>query len=107
MVSQAKRKEFEIRDQLAHNLDLIEGGLSLIEKEAMLPNDKGAKGFLDIFCRTASGKYLIIEVKRSDTAARDAIQELVKYVALLKQNLLVKDTEIRLMVASSEWHELW
>lgn len=101
-----KRTESEIRDQLARNLDLIECGLSLIDKEVLLPNDKGAKGFLDIFCRTANGKYLIIEVKRSDTAAREAIHELVKYVALLKQNLLVKGTEVRLMVASSEWHEL-
>lgn len=101
-----KRKESEIRDHLAENLDLIEPGLTLIDKEVMLPSDKGAKGFLDIFCRTADGKYLIIEVKRSDAAARDAVQELVKYAALLKGKLLVKDTEVRLMVVSSEWHEL-
>jgi hypothetical protein len=106
MSSQLKRAESEIRDQLARDLDLIETGLSLIDKEVLLPNDKGAKGFLDIFCRTVNGKYLIIEVKRSDAAAREAIHELVKYVALLKQNLLVKGTEVRLMVASSEWHEL-
>jgi hypothetical protein len=107
MASKPKRAESEIRDQLARNLDLIESGLTLIDKEVMLPNDKGAKGFLDIFCRAANGKYLVIEIKRSDAAARDAIQELIKYVALLKQNLLVKNAEVRLMVASSEWHELW
>jgi hypothetical protein len=103
----SNRSESEIRDHIAQNLDLIEPGLSLIDKEVMLSNDKGAKGFLDIFCRAANSKYLIIEVKRNDAAARDAIQELVKYVALLKQNLLVKNSEVRLMVASSEWHELW
>lgn len=101
-----KQTENAIRDHLAANLDLIEPGLVLIDKEVMLRNDKGAKGFLDIFCRTADGKYLIIEVKRSDAAAREAVQELVKYAVLLRQKLLVKDTEVRLMVASSEWHEL-
>ena len=84
MASQLKRTESEIRDQLARDLDLIETGLSLIDKDVLLPNDKGAKGFLDIFCRTANNKYLIVEVKRSDAAAREAIHELVKYVALLK-----------------------
>ncbi|MCL4322023.1 MAG: endonuclease NucS [Deltaproteobacteria bacterium] len=101
-----KRTEDEIRDHLATNLDLIEPGLVLIEKELLLKNDKGAKGFLDIFCRTADGKYLIIEVKRSDAAAREAVQELLKYIVLLRQNILVKNTEIRLMVASTDWNEL-
>jgi len=100
------KTEGEIRDHLAAHLELIELGLTLIDKEVMLPNDKGARGFLDIFCRTANGKFLIIEVKRSDAAARDGIQELVKYAALLKGKLLVKHAEVRLMVASSEWHEL-
>ncbi|MEJ1165673.1 endonuclease NucS domain-containing protein [Variovorax sp. CCNWLW186] len=101
-----RRTENEIRDHLIANLNLIEPGLTLIGREVVLRNDKGAKGFLDIFCRTASGKFLIIEVKRSDAAAREAIQELVKYAVLLRQNLLVKDTEVRLMVASTAWHEL-
>ena len=101
-----KRTEDEIRDHLAEHLDLIEPGLTLIGKERILHNDKGAKGFLDIIARTTDGKFLIIEVKRSDAAAREAVQELVKYFALLKQNMLVKTTEVRLMVASTEWREL-
>lgn len=106
MVTSPKRSEGEIRDHLAENLDLIEPGLTLVDKEVLLRNDKGAKGFLDIFARTADGKFLIIEVKRSDAAAREAVQELVKYAALLKQNMLVKATEVRLMVVSTEWREL-
>ena len=101
-----KHTEDEIRDHLADNLDLIEPGLVLIKKEQILKNDKGAKGFLDIFCRTADDKYLIIEVKISNESARDAIQELYKYNVLLRQNILMKDTEIRMMVASTKWHEL-
>jgi hypothetical protein len=106
MGSSPKRTENEIRDHLSEHLGLIEEGLTLIDKEVVLHNDKGAKGFLDIFARTADGKFLIIEVKRSDGAAREAIQELVKYIALLKQNMLVKYAEVRLMVASTEWREL-
>jgi hypothetical protein len=98
--------EADIRDHLAQNLDLIEPGLTLIEKERLLPNDKGARGFIDIFARSGSGQLVIIEIKRSDATARQAIHELTKYVALLKQNTLVKNTEVRLVVASTHWHEL-
>lgn len=101
-----KHNENVIRDHLADNLDLIEPGLKLIDKEMLLKNDKGTKGFLDIFCRTDDDKYLIIEVKRSDAASREAVHELLKYTVLLRQNLLVKNTEIRLIVASTDWHEL-
>lgn len=100
------RTEAEIRDQLARHLDLIEPGLTLIQKERLLPNDKGARGFIDIFARGAVGQLVIIEIKRSDATARQAIHELTKYAALLKQNALVKDTEVRLIVASTDWHEL-
>lgn len=100
------KSEDEIRDHLADHLDLVGPGLTLIDKERLLRNDKGAKGFLDIFARTADHKFLIIEVKRSNATAREAIQELVKYFALLKQNMLVKPSEVRLSIASTEWHEL-
>jgi len=100
------RTEAEISDHLARHLDLIEPGLTLVAKEQRLLNDKGAKGFIDIFARSASGQSVIIEIKRSDAAARQAIHELNKYVALLKQNSLVKDAEVRLIVASTDWHEL-
>lgn len=106
MPTPRSRSEAEIRDHLAHHLDLIEPGLTLLAKEQRLPNDKGAQGFIDIFARSASGQLVIIEIKRSDAAARQAIHELTKYVALLKQNSLVRDAEVRLIVASTDWHEL-
>lgn len=100
------RSEDEIRDHLARNLDLFEPGLTLVKKEKFLRNDKGATGFVDLFARSAAGHLVVIEIKRSDVAARQAVQELIKYVALVKQNLLVKETEVRLIAASTEWHEL-
>jgi len=100
------RSEAEIRDYLAAHLDLIEPGLTLVKKEQYLRNDRGASGFIDIFARSSTGQLVIIEIKRSDAAAREAIQELFKYVALLRETLLVKKTEYRLLIASTEWHEL-
>ena len=100
------RTEEEIRDHLVRNLDLIEPGLTLVEKEKFLRNDEGATGFIDIFARSASGQLVIIEIKRSDAAARQAVQEIVKYAALVKQNILVKETEVRLIAASTDWREL-
>lgn len=103
---QPVRTEVELRDYLAANLDLIEPGLSLVAKERFLRNDKGAAGFIDIFARSMSGQFVIIEIKRSNAAARQAIHEIVKYAALVKQNLLVKETEFRLVIMSTDWDEL-
>lgn len=101
-----KRTEDEIRDYLAKNLDCIEDGMVLIKKEEYLPNDKGASGFIDIFARAKDGKLVIVEIKRNDAAARQAVQELSKYAALLKASRLIKETEYRLLVLSTDWHEL-
>jgi hypothetical protein len=101
-----KRSEAEIRDHLASNLDLIETGLTLLKKEEHLPNDEGAAGFVDIFAQSSTGQLVIVEIKKSDAAARQAIQELSKYAALLKTKRLIKETEYRLIVASTHWHEL-
>lgn len=98
--------EARIRDYLAERLDLVEPGLTLIKKEEVLPNDRGAKGFVDIFARDAQGRLVIIEIKRSDAAARSAITELSKYAALIRGKFLVKHQEYRLIVLSTEWHEL-
>ncbi|MGR3311291.1 MAG: endonuclease NucS domain-containing protein [Candidatus Brocadiales bacterium] len=98
--------ESKIRDHLADNLDLVEDGLVLIKQEEYLPNDKGAAGFVDILARSKTGQLVIIEIKRSDAAARQAIQELAKYAALLKTKKLIKETEYRLVVLSTDWHEL-
>lgn len=78
----------------------------LQKKEQYLANIEGAAGFVDIFARDRAGRVVIIEVKKSDAAARQAIQELVKYAALLRAKSLVKATEYRLIVLSVEWHEL-
>ena len=98
--------EAEIRDFLAKNPEIIERGMAVVKAEEFLPNDQGARGFVDLFCRDKSGKYVIVEIKRSDASSREAITELYKYTSLLKKKYLLNNTEIRLIVSSTHWHEL-
>lgn len=103
----AKQKiEDKIRDKLAIKLNLIEDGLTYIDDEYHLKNPNGAGGFVDIFANDTNNNFVIIEVKRSDAASREAITELSKYVALLKRKKNLKNSEIRLIVISTHWHEL-
>ncbi|WP_290478751.1 endonuclease NucS domain-containing protein [Hyphomonas sp. UBA1923] len=105
-MAKEKTTEANIRDHIAAHLDLVEPGLVLVDTEFYLPNKQGASGFLDIFARDAAGKLIIIEIKRTDAAAREAIQELYKYVPLLREKFLIKHTDVRLILLSVEWHEL-
>ncbi len=98
--------EDRLRDYLVEHLDLIEPGLTLIKKEYELPNLLGSKGFVDILARDANGLLVIIELKRSDQAARQAVHELSKYVALVLSNLGVRLDQLRCILVSTEWREL-
>lgn len=98
--------EARIRDYLAEHLEMVEPGLNLVRKEEVLRNDWGAKGFVDIFAHDTQGRLVIIEIKQSDAASRTAITELSKYAALIRDKFLVKHQEYRLIVLSTEWHEL-
>lgn len=101
-----ERVEEKIRDKLIKRLDLIESGLTLIEDEYHVKNPNGAGGFIDIFAKDSKGNLVIIELKRSNATAREAITELSKYIALIRRIKNVKNSEIRLIVISTEWHEL-
>lgn len=98
--------EARIRDYLAENLNAIEPGLFLIQKEFPLPNRMGAGGSIDILAKDNFGHYVVIEIKRSNQAARAALHELTKYVALLKASLGIRGEMIRALLVSTEWHEL-
>ncbi|MEK4381927.1 endonuclease NucS domain-containing protein [Aeribacillus sp. FSL K6-2848] len=98
--------EDKIRDQLAANLAFIERGLELIEKEYMLENFYGTKGFIDILAKDSYNRFVIIELKRSNQASRQAIHEIMKYVGLLKRKFKVKESEIRVIIISTHWDEL-
>jgi hypothetical protein len=98
--------EAVVRSNLAKILSLIEDDLELVKEEYYLKNHAGTNGFIDILAKDRAGNLVVIEVKISKQAERDAITELFKYTALLKQTFSIKDSEIRLIVISTDWREL-
>lgn len=105
-MADSQPNENALRDYIADRLDMIEPGLTLVDREHYLKNARGAAGFLDIFARDSLDRLVIIELKRTDSSAREAIQELFKYAALLRERYLIRDVEYRLILLSVEWHEL-
>jgi hypothetical protein len=98
--------ESELRDRIATNVQSIESGLTLLNKEQYIPNHLGTRGFIDLYAKDANGHHVLIELKRSDATAREALHEIHKYVEGVKQHFGVRDDEIRVFVASTEWREL-
>lgn len=98
--------ESDIRDSLADNLHLIDSNLHLIGKEYHLPNSKGTKSFVDILAHDNNQNYVVIEVKKTNQAARQAIHEVIKYVDALKKNKKCTNGEIIVLIAAVEWNEL-
>lgn len=101
-----RRSEDELRDHLAAHLELIESGLTLIKTEYRLRNIKGAGGYIDILARDDSGDLVVIELKRSDNSARQALHELEKYVGLLAADRGVRVDRLRCILVATVWREL-
>ncbi|MGA9047226.1 endonuclease NucS domain-containing protein [Sulfuricurvum sp.] len=101
-----ERIEASIRDYLVTTLDVLEKGLEYVEKEKYLPNDVGTRGFVDILAKDKDGRWVLIELKRSEAASREALHEVLKYIEAFKKDRSVREHEIRVMVVSTEWREL-
>lgn len=100
------KDEGDFRDYLENNLDLIERGLTLLEKEHVLENPEGSGGRVDILAQDALGHIVCIEIKRSDASARSALNELSKYITLLVERDRLPAEMIRCVVVSTHWKEL-
>ena len=100
------RLEDKIRDKIAERLDEFDPNLTLIRKEYPLKAKIGSKGFIDILAKDNRNRYVIIELKRSKSASRQTLNEILKYRGLLKADKGVKNHEIRIVVISTEWDEL-
>lgn len=98
--------ESPLRDLLATQLSILEPGLTLLELEQYIPSAIGTRSFIDILTRDERGRWVLIELKRSDAAAREAIHEVYKYVEAVKGHLGARDDEIRAIIVSTEWKEL-
>lgn len=100
------KNEDELRDYLADRLEIIEPGLKLLKKNYPVASPQGANGTLDILAKDKYGGFVIIELKRSESAARQALHELSKYVAAFLATGNVDEQKIRCFVVSTQWHEL-
>ena len=98
--------EAHLRDELSKHLDILEQGLLLRSTEYRLANDHGSHGRIDILATDRYGATVIIEIKKSNQTARQALHELHKYVGLLKYDHGLRESQIRCMLVSTEWHEL-
>lgn len=99
-------KETDLRDMISQNIDKIKPGLILFKKEQYIPSDKCTKSFIDLYARDKEGNHVLIELKCNNSAARQAIHEVNKYVETVKHHLGAKDSEIHVIIASTEWSEL-
>ncbi|MFI6901733.1 endonuclease NucS domain-containing protein [Nonomuraea sp. NPDC050394] len=101
-------RENHVRDYLAQRLHVLEPGLRLVKKEYTLTNSQGTGGRIDILARDRHQMWVVIELKRSNQSAREATQEIAKYVELLRQEKRLPVDRIRVMVMALEpqWREL-
>lgn len=103
-MADARTAEAHLRDALSKRLDILEQGLSLRSTEYRLANDYGSHGRIDILASDRYGATVIVEIKKSNQTARQALHELHKYVGLLNDHGL-RESKIRCMLVSTEWHE--
>lgn len=105
-MSERVQVERHIRDWLTEHLEFIDSELTLIAKEYPLHDPVGAAGFIDILCKDVFGNFVIVEIKRSENAARQTISEILKYHSLIRHNFRARDSEIRIVIVSTVWNEL-
>lgn len=99
--------ENALRDKLTNNLSVIKPGLTYIDKEKYFPNIEGTRSFIDILARDEENRFVLIEIKKSNQASREALHELIKYINAIKQNKSLKEDEVILLLVSTEWKELF
>ena len=98
--------EASIVEQLAGDLTSLELGLKIIQREFRVENPNGSSGRIDILARDESQNLVIIEVKRHDVPARQAVHEIFKYVRLVCAQFGLARSQVRCFIVSTTWHEL-
>ncbi|OWA08849.1 hypothetical protein B9W62_13700 [Streptomyces sp. CS113] len=101
--------EHELREALVRNLELIEPGLRPVQlKEYPLPNAHGTKGSIDILARDRHQMWVVVELKRSRSSARQALHEVNKYAELLCREKHLASDRIRAVIVAmpDDWEEL-
>lgn len=95
-----------IRNAIEARPELIEPGLVTVKANYHLENSEGTRGFVDVLARDHRGLFVVIEVKRSDSTAREALHEVLKYCELLRRERGLRADQVRAVIASTTWREL-
>ncbi|WP_433420791.1 endonuclease NucS domain-containing protein [Microtetraspora malaysiensis] len=105
---QSSPRESVIRDLLKENLHVIEPGLRLVKSEFPLANAHGTRGSIDILARDQYGMWVVIELKRLNSTARQAVHEVAKYTELLCREKQLPADRIRAIIIAldPQWSEL-
>lgn len=98
--------EADLRDIIAGSIEKLKPGLTLLKKEQYIPDDCGTRSFIDLYAKDFQGRHVLIELKKNDATARQAIHEVNKYVERIKGYFGSKDEEIHVIIASTNWKEL-
>jgi hypothetical protein len=98
--------EAPLRDLLATNISVLGPDLEVVKIEQYLPSSIGTRSFVDILAKDGRGRWVLVELKRSDASSREAIHEIHKYVEAVKSHLGARDDEVRAIIVSTEWKEL-
>ncbi|WP_373532879.1 endonuclease NucS domain-containing protein [Vampirovibrio sp.] len=61
------------RDLVATNISIIEANLELLEVEQYIPSEFGTKSFIDLLDKDQDGHWVIIEIKKTNAAARSSV----------------------------------
>lgn len=87
-------KEKELESKLVKNLEIIEQGLRLIERQKRIN-----KGVIDLFCKDRDNNYVIVEIKKEPTI--NVITQLAKYnMVLIKNGISVR--KLRTILVAQE-----
>ncbi|WP_075834008.1 endonuclease NucS domain-containing protein [Deinococcus marmoris] len=71
--------EKQMQDALARHPDLIEPGLTVLDRELLIDS-----GGIDLYARDVDGRYVVVELKRG-RATQDAVSQLGRYVATVQK----------------------
>ena len=88
-------RELDVHARLALTLDVIEHGLVLVERER--PTQVGP---VDLFCRDAAGRVVLVEVKRVRAVAA-AIEQVVRYREQVERDPSLRP--VRALVAAPDF----
>ncbi|MDE1493154.1 endonuclease NucS domain-containing protein [Xenorhabdus bovienii] len=95
-------KENELRDLVCEKISILGNDLIFLNKEQYIPNTLGTRGFIDIYAKDKDNNHVLIELKRSNQAVRQAMHEVIKYAEGVKSHFGANDDEIKLIIASTE-----